>query len=282
MNIIDFHTHTFPDPIAEKTIFTLSNKSKTKPFLSSKTDDLILDGKRNGINLSVILPVVTNPLKTEKINDSAKVINDTKEGVLSFGGVHPDTPSVKEEIRRIASMGLKGIKIHPAYQQVPLNDIRFKRIVSYAAEEGLIVLSHGGIDIGVEGIFASPKMCREVVRETGIDKFVMAHMGGWAQWNEVKDFLVGENVYFDTAFCYGEYSYLDGAPKTKYDAPMDAESFVELVKAHGADKILFGTDSPWTDRKTQIELFSALPLTTEEKELIFSRNASKLLNKETL
>lgn len=279
MPIIDFHTHTFPDAIAEKTIATLSAKSRTKAFLSSKADDLSEDGKREGIVLSVILPVVTNPLKTDKINTASALINEkTQEtGLFSFGGMHPDTPEPKEEIRRIARLGLKGIKIHPPYQGVPLNDIRYKRIVDYAEEEGLVVVSHGGIDIGVAGDWSNPKQCLELLREVRPTKFVMAHMGGWQQWDEVEELLAGEDLYFDTAFSYGEYAYSDDVPKERRAKALSEEKMVSLVRLHGADKILFGTDSPWTDRREQAERIEALPLTQQEKDSILFLNAQKLL-----
>lgn len=281
MRVIDFHTHTFPDAIAEKTIRALSSKSKTKPFLSSKADDLKKDNEEKGISLSVILPVVTNPLKTEKINDSSILLNKTtnETGLLSFGGVHPDTPNVKEEIKRIAAKGIKGIKIHPPYQQVKLTDLRYKQIVEYAEEQGLIVLCHGGIDIGVEGEWSSPRQCLELLREVQPTKFVMAHMGGWKQWDDVEELLCGENLYFDTAFSYGEYAYLDEVPVEKREKGLEAEKLCSLVRRHGVDKILFGTDSPWTDRAEQVKLFETLPLSQEEKEKIFHLNAEKLLNR---
>ena len=59
---------------------------------------------------------------------------------------------------------------------------------------------------------------------------------------------------------------------------MPEEQFVRIVRNHGADKILFATDSPWGGQKEFVEILSNMPLTEEEKEMIFSKNACKLLN----
>ncbi len=275
--IIDFHTHTFPDAIAEKTINLLKSKSNTIPFCDGTNKCLSLDGKSLNIDLSVVLPVVTNPLKTQKINDTAVELNKNYTNLLSFGGVHPDTENVRDEIKRIADLGLKGIKIHPAYQQVKLNDIRFKRIVEYAEEFNLITITHGGIDIGIDGDWASPLMAKELICDVKPNKFVIAHTGGWSQWDDVLTYLCGENVYFDTSFSYGSFYYNSTVDEAKKVSPLTTKQLVEIIKAHGSEKILFGTDSPWGDRRDQIEKISALPLSVKEKDDIFYKNAKNLL-----
>ena len=58
---------------------------------------------------------------------------------------------------------------------------------------------------------------------------------------------------------------------------LDAASFVRLVRHFGADRVLFGTDSPWADQRASVAEILALPLTDEEKQAILSRNAGKLL-----
>jgi predicted TIM-barrel fold metal-dependent hydrolase len=50
-----------------------------------------------------------------------------------------------------------------------------------------------------------------------------------------------------------------------------------LIKSHGADKILFGTDSPWTDQAEEIASIRALPLEYNEIDAILGKNASILL-----
>lgn len=275
--IIDFHTHTFPDKIAESTVNLLKSKSHTVPFSDGTDSALAENGKKLNIDLSVILPVVTNPLKTEKINRSAAEKNGCYDNLLSFGGMHPDTPFPKEEIRRIASLGLKGVKIHPAYQQTELNDIKYKRIIGWAEEYGLITVTHGGIDIGIDGDWANPQAALDVVRDVKPKKFVMAHFGGWLQWDKTLEYLVGENVYFDTAFSIGSFYYEADYPEKLQKSTLDPVTAAEIIRRHGSDKILFGTDSPWGDRSDQIKTVSSLPVDDGMKEDIFCNTAKKLL-----
>ena len=278
-DIIDFHTHTFPDAIAERTIHALEGRSRTKAFSDGTVSGLSQSIGEAGISLAVVLPVVTNPVKTEKINRAAALVNEETQRthVFSFGGMHPDTPNYKEELKRIKELGLKGVKLHPAYQQVAFNDIRYQRIVGEAEALGLITLVHGGIDIGIAGEWASPRQTRLLYEAVRPQKLVVAHMGGWQLWQEVEDYLLETEVYFDTAFSLGEIAYQDDFPKESRIKQLSTERFCKLVKEMGAERVLFGTDSPWTEHKEQVEIIKRAPLSDEEKALILGSNAKKLL-----
>ena len=277
--VIDFHTHTFPDKIAAATIELLKQKSRTENFSDGTTHGLSEQLKKNGIDLAVVLPVVTNPLKTAKINDAAALLNEhtAQTRVFSFGGIHPDTPDYKSELKRIAALGLKGIKLHPAYQQVNLDDIRYERIVGYADELGLIVSVHGGVDIGIAGDWSTPARARKLLDDVKPHKLVMAHMGGWLLWEDVKKYLCGQDVYLDTSFSCGSFGYRDDVPPAERMQPLSEEEFTNIIRLHGADKVLFGTDSPWSDHAEQLALIRRQPLSDEEKSKILGENAKKLL-----
>lgn len=278
-DIIDFHTHTFPDAIAEKTILSLEGRSHTCAFSDGTVSGLSQRIKEAGVSLAVVLPVVTNPLKAEKINRAAALVNEETENthVFSFGGIHPDTPNYKEELKLIKELGLKGVKLHPAYQQVAFNDIRYQRIVGEAESLGLITVVHGGIDIGIAGEWASPRQTRLLYEAVKPQKLVVAHMGGWQLWSEVEDYLSETDLLFDTAFSLGDIAYQDDFPKESRVKQLTKEKFAALVKKMGAERVLFGTDSPWTGHKEQIGLIQSCPLTDEEKALILGGNAKKLL-----
>jgi hypothetical protein len=231
------------------------------------------------VDVAVILPVVTNPQSAAKINQASAGLNASfeKTHLLSFGGIHPDTPDAKAVLAEAAAAGLRGIKIHPPYQQVAFHDIRYKRLIAWAEELGLVVVTHGGIDIGVPGNWCTPAMVREVLHEVQPTRLVVAHMGGWQQWEQVLDLLCGEPVFFDTAFSYGSFAYQPQTPQAVRRRPLTEEQMVTLIRAHGAERILFGTDSPWGDQREQVDLIRTLPLTGAEKEKILGENGAQLL-----
>ena len=276
--IIDFHAHTFPDKIADAALSKLRAASHTISFTNGTASGLRESMKEASIDWSVVLPVATNPLKVESINDLSAALTE-RDGLVYFGCIHPDMENPKEEIARIARMGLKGIKIHPVYQGVDIDDLRFLRSLDAAAEHNLIVVTHNGDDIGFPGVVhCTPQMTRNALKQVGSVKLVLAHMGGWKNWESVADALLDTSVYLDTAFSLG--ALVQSEPRhysPEEERLLSEEDFCALVRAFGAQRILFGTDSPWSDQKKEVEAISVLPLTADEKKRIFSENAKQLL-----
>lgn len=279
--IIDFHTHTFPAGISEKILAKLSRLSHTKNFTDGSADGLSASMKEAGIDYSVNLPVMTDAGQVEKVNASlcAERENLREKGILTFGGMHPDYADYKKELLRLKENGILGIKLHPAYQNTDLDDIRMMRVIDAASELDFIVLTHAGIDIGIyHHNFASVRQILKVVDEVRPKKLVLAHMGNWGAWDDVERDLAGADVWLDTAFAIGPVTPAkdDGTPPFLTEH-LDSEAFVRIVRKHGADRILFATDSPWESQKDYISRIRQTGLNAQEKSLIFSENARKLL-----
>ena len=275
--IIDFHTHTFPDKIASSAVTKLSTEGHIPYYSDGTVVGLKNSMQKAGIDYSVVLPVATNPLKLNSMNNVSIELNG-KDGLIYFGAVHPDAPDWKEELSRIAENGIKGIKIHPVYQDVDINDIRYLRILNYAAELGLIVLMHAGDDIGFPGVVrCSPKMTADALKQVGDVKIVLAHMGGWKNWKEVAENLADTSAMLDTSFSLGKINGEEGYYSPEFLNLLDDDSFLQLVNAFGSDRILFGTDSPWTDQKESLKAIEKLPLSQSDLQNILYKNAEKLL-----
>ena len=106
---------------------------------------------------------------------------------------------------------------------------------------------------------------------------VLAHMGGWNDWDKVEEYLAGSDYYFDTSFSIGIINAREDLPDPMRTYNMKDDDFVRLCKKHGIDKILFGTDSPWSDQKEYVKAIDRLDFTEEEKDKIYGLNAKKLL-----
>ena len=276
--IIDFHTHTFPDKIAAAAIDKLQHASHSKAFTNGSVSGLQASMQSAGIDHSVVLPVATNPLKVSAMNDISCQLTG-QNGLIYFGCIHPNMEGAEAELTRIAGKGLKGIKIHPVYQDVDIEDPRFLRILDKAGQLGLAVVMHAGDDIGFPGVVrCSPEMTASALRQVGPVKLICAHMGGWRNWERVIDCLAGTPVMIDTAFSLGTITPLEEEHYKEEELQLlKAEEFCQLVRAFGADRVVFGTDSPWDDQGAALEAIGALTLTEEEKEKILGGNAQRIL-----
>ena len=276
--IIDFHTHTFPDHIAQRAISGMQQNTHARAFSDGTVGGLVRSMAEAGVDHCVTLPVATNPMKLRSMNDAAIACNGN-DGLICFGAIHPDASDWKAELHRIKAAGLRGIKLHPHYQGVDFDDARYLRILEQAGELGLIVVTHAGQEIAYPGADkSSPRRIAAALEQVGPVTLVLAHMGGWKDWDQVCDVLGDTGCLFDTSFSLGAIAPLPDAPYSREELQLLQQAqFVEIVRHLGAERILFGTDSPWADQCTEIGEINSLPLLEQEKQAILGNNAKRLL-----
>ena len=275
MMIIDFHTHVYPDPMAERIMAALSDVPGVVGHTNGTLIGLLESMQRSGVDKSIVLPVNTRKGQFDTITKFAMKINETCENLISFGGIHPDDEDIPAKFDYLKANGFKGIKLHPDYTETFIDDERYINIVIEAQKHGFIVVTHAGKDPAYATIHCPPdkgrKMLDRVYEATGFTKpfFVFAHLGGNRLLSDVETYLVGQNCYIDISCSFSDLS--DFSDATDADV-------VRVIKNHGVEKILFATDSPWNDQKAYIERLRKLEgLTDNEKDMIFGRNAEELL-----
>ncbi len=261
--LIDFHTHGFPEKIAQKAINKLSFASGgLNPHTDGTMDGLKLSMNKNLVDISVVLSIATSAEQQKNVNDFAAFINN-KNDIFSFGSVYPGADNALDELERIKELGLKGVKLHPDYQGFSVDDPTFKPLYKKISSLGLITVFHAGFDFGFPPPYgATPeKLAKALINFDS--PVVAAHWGGLSCGEGVLKYLAGSDIYFDTSFGYGT---------------MPRYTAMKIIEKHGAEKILFGTDTPWHTPKMELRLLNTLNLTDAEMDLITHENAIKLLN----
>ncbi len=259
--IIDFHTHAFPEKIAARAMEKLSYASGGLiPQTNGTVEGLKAIMKKDGIDKSVTLAIATNEKQQRSVNDF--IISQSCEEIIPFGSVFPDASDALEELERISSLGVKGIKLHPEYQQFFVDDEKMKPIYKKASELGLIIIFHAGEDFGYPAPYhATPERLRNAAK--WIDSpMVCAHWGASCMGEDVLKYLCDIPVYFDTAFGYGT---------------MPKERAQRILEKKGVDYILFGSDCPWHAPSWDVRMIESLDITESDKEKIYHLNAKKLL-----
>lgn len=260
--LIDFHTHAFPERIAEKAIEKLSFASGgLTPHTNGTFFDLKRLLKESKIDKAVVLNIATNAAQQKNVNDFAASINDN-QNIFAFGSVFPESEDALYELERIKALGLKGVKLHPDYQGFAVDDEKMKPIYKKISALGLITVFHAGQDYGFPPPYGATPQKLEKALSWFDSPVVAAHYGGIGCAEEVIKHLCGKDIYFDTSFGYGTLP--------KYYAQT-------IIERHGADKILFGTDTPWHTAEMEMRLLDSMQISHADFEKITHQNAEKLL-----
>jgi len=262
--IFDSHTHIFPEKIAEKASANIAAFYKMRVLYDGSVPALMRICRENGVTGCLVCSVATKPEQTESINDFiARSAADSNGFFTGLCSLHPDM-SEKEldsEIDRAVSLGLKGIKLHPDFQEFEADGAKAYKVYEVIGNR-LPVLIHAG-DSRFD--FSSPKRLVNAVKRFPNMTVIAAHFGGWSEWGDAVRLLAGrENVYVDTS------SSLYALDKT---------AAREYISAFGEDRTLFGTDYPMWNAGDELKMFGALELEADAAEKILYKNAEKLFKR---
>ena len=258
--IIDSHAHVFPDKIAEKATESIGDFYSIPMDLDGSVGTLLKLSEAYGVSSFLIQSVATTPQQVCSINDFiAGTVRQYPEKFIGFGALHPDFENLEQEIDRICSLGLKGVKLHPDFQKFEADSAAAMRL--YAAMEGkLPLLIHAG---DKRYGYSHPKRIAHILDAFPKLDVIAAHFGGWSQWNEAQKWLEGKRVWVDTSSSLYELS---------------PERARELISCFGEDYVLFGTDYPMWRVNEELERFYALGLSEEVQEKILHKNVERLLH----
>ena len=262
MSIIDFHTHAFPDALAERAMRQLMSEAEgVTAFLDGRLTSLLRSMDQNGIAAGILCCIATRPEQFEPIFNWC--IEIASERIVPFPSIHPADPQALDRIRRIAEAGFKGIKMHPYYQDFSIDDPTLNPLYAAMCDHGLMLTLHTGFDIAFERIEkASPRQVAAVITQFPDLKLMTTHLGGWQQWDDVEKHLIGKNIYMETSW---SLEYLQHKQARR------------MLLNHPADYVLFGTDSPWTDQAASIRAMQELGLPPERLRRLFYDHARRLL-----
>jgi predicted TIM-barrel fold metal-dependent hydrolase len=263
--IIDAHTHIFPDWVAGRALSTvMSNmKGKLKACTDGTLGGLLTSMDMAGVDVSIILPVATSPGQGRGILQWIKTAPASPR-IIFFGSVHPGDPDCGAQIREMVDFGLQGLKFHPAYQNFPVNSKEACAVYEEALKHDLVLYFHAGYDPSVPGCdYTSVERYAALLKDFHGSKIVLAHGGGYDEWDKALNMLSARGCYFDIAFV------LENMKRSK--------EAMELYRQN-EDYFLFGTDSPWRDQKKYVDLIrDSETLTPEQKEKLLYKNAQKLI-----
>ncbi len=280
--VIDFHTHNFPEKLAERALAVMCEKlvpiveklglGSLRPVGDGRIATELKDMDRCGVDLCVNCPVCTYPENFDAIFRRALAVRAGVEGdtaatrLVQLGSIHPLDPDFRSHIQMLKENGIPGIKLHPNYQGFDLSDPRLVPFFTALRDAGFFVLSHTGFDPGYVDApaVANPEQIATLLTAVPGLKFVAGHLGGeCGNPDHATDLLLPfENCWIDTAVMY----FRDDAPEAQ-----------RVAREWPADRMVFGTDYFWRDPAHLINWVKNLRPDSDDQEKIFHLNAERLL-----
>lgn len=262
--VIDAHCHIYPEKIAARAVAGTDGFYGEHSFGDGTVNGLLEVGDKNGIDHYIVQSVATTPHQVRSINDFiAESVKNGNGRFTGLGTLHPDTADLDGDIKHLMEMGLKGVKLHPDIQRFKIDDYRCLKIYELCEQKNIPILMHTGDN---RFDYSNPNRLLPVMKIYTSLTVVGAHLGGWSVWDEAVESLKDlPNFYVDCSSCFPF---------------IEASKVKELIKAYGADKVLFGTDYPMWSPSKEIEAFLFLGLDENEIKCILNTNAKKVFNLE--
>ncbi len=272
MTVIDFHTHAFPDKLAPRAVAQLTVNAAAsgyKPRTDGTVGDLIASMDKAGITRSVVCNIATNAHQMPKVNDFA-IQTASNPRLIPLGSLHPEATEadMDAELARLSAAGIPGIKLHPDYVHTEIDAPAFEPILARCEARGMLVVTHAGFDpLEPNHMHCTPDMVLRVMERHPALKLVVAHTGGFDCEGEVLEKLCGTKVYLDTS--------LSAIRRAKNAAR--GKLCADILRAHDPSRILFATDTPWSDPAAEIAFVLGAGLSEEDTQRILHGNAERLL-----
>lgn len=257
MKIADIHTHIFPDKIAQKATASIGDFYHLDMYSPASVDRLLASGKAAGTSRFVVFTSAVHEGQVKSINDFIADACKKHPCFIGFAALFPTMEGYEEELCRIESLGLRGIKFHSDFQKIAIDDPRAIPMYRAIARHGLPVLFHMGDD---RYDYSSPTRLQNLLRQVPDLRVIAAHFGGYRRWDEAYRLNMTHNVWYDTSSSLAFLSRDDAR---------------RLIDRFGPDRFFYGTDFPMWDPKEELQRFLSLGLDEQTQANILYHNFMK-------
>lgn len=256
----DTHAHIYPGKIAEKATASVGNFYHVDMRNVGLPHVLAERGIAAGTDVFLVCSVATKVAQVRSINEFIEKKCSEYPKFIGLAAWHQDVEDIEAELDDIEARGLKGIKLHPDFQEFYIDDPKMLPFYQEANRRGLPVLFHTG-DSRTD--FSSPRRLLHVIEKIPDFTCIAAHLGGYTEWEDARKELRGTNVYVDTSSSL---------------FALNREQARHSIAHFGADRTMFGTDFPMWDPIEEIRRFFDLQLSEELNRKILYENFARLFH----
>lgn len=258
MKIYDSHAHIFPAEISEKASSAIGAFYGAPMKNSGRADALLEKSRDAGIYRTLISSSATTAHQVRSINSFIAKTCSENSAFIGLGSLHCGLCDIAAEVSYIRAHNLLGVKIHPDFQGIAIDDERMFPMYGILEAESLPVLFHTG---DRRNSLSNPKRLMSALERFPRLVCIAAHFGAYSEWENARDYKRFENLYFDTSSSIG----------------LMPEGLAEkLISKFGADRFLFGSDFPMWSPKDELLKFMSLKISDCDREKILEKNFESL------
>lgn len=239
---IDCHTHIGKNSAAYR-------PKEVENEIEKTSQDLLNTMKENDVEYAAVfsLPALPQMLFQENM----LLLNDVREKKELIPFVFLDPRDKQYCIPLLETLSFAGIKLHPLAHGYVVSHPLCRPVLEYAAEKGYPVLIHSGW-----GELGSLRYIEKLAKILKRLKIIIAHM----VLPDCLDVVArNENLWIDTSYA------------------QHIRRIEQAVQICGSDKVIFGSDYPFSDQRLETLKIEYAKISDEEKKKIFSLNIKNLI-----
>jgi predicted TIM-barrel fold metal-dependent hydrolase len=210
--------------------------------------------------------------------DQNQWLHDTigkRAELTGYGTLNPDKEP-EPQVRQIADLGFKGIKLHPPAQKFEIFGEWARRAYAQMEESGLVADFHLGVHWHRLRDY-DPLLCDEIAYHFPKLRMVYEHVGGWHYYRQVLS-VITNNMLRGNHLYAGIASVLDRENQRYWY--LGKEGLDDCRWQIGEDLLIYGLDFPY-NQAPQIErdlaLIRSLDWPLEAIEGLLGGNLKRLL-----
>ena len=134
----------FPDKIAEKATEGISHFYDLPMQYHGRVAEMLENGTAAGIDHFLVCSPATTVTQVHSINSFLASCAAAYPMCTAFGTLHPYAENVEADFQQLRSLQLRGVKLHPDFQNFPIDDPRAYPMYEMIQSSGLPILMHMG------------------------------------------------------------------------------------------------------------------------------------------
>ena len=213
------------------------------------------------VDVSCCLAIANEGRQVDRVNEFAAGL--ASERRIAVGTVHVDL-TVEENLSLLKKHGITRVKVHPLFQNFGLDHPRVWELFEAFGSEISVITHVGEGGDAYRNSLSSPKMIRDISRQFPELRLMACHFGGYKILDDAEEMLQGADVVLETSW-----------PPSL--ATLQPDRVRRLIKRHGAERVVFGSDWPMTSPAEEIAAIDALGLTDDETKMVLGGTLARVL-----